>query len=200
MQTVVALFRNAGDARRAIEALHLAGFDKDNVSLLARDETFEVRDTAEFSGEADDVSAAEGAGIGAVEGGVIGGLAGFLASLGALAIPGIGPVIAAGTLASTLAGAGIGAAAGAATGGIVAALVDTGVPEEDAHVYAEGVKRGGILVMVHPTDSSRANTAVTILKQANAVDVTRERAQWETEGWTRFESGGPARPTGFRNQ
>lgn len=200
MQTVVALFRDAGDARRAIEALHTAGFEKDNVSLLARDESIEVRNAAELSGEADDISAAEGAGVGAVEGGVIGGLAGFLASLGALAIPGIGPVVAAGTLAATLTGAGIGAATGAATGGIVAALVDTGVPEEEAHVYAEGVKRGGILVMVHPTDPSGVSTAVTILKRANAIDVEEERAQWETEGWTHFDSGGPARPVGFRTQ
>lgn len=194
MQTVVGLFRNASDARRAIEALKEAGFEKENVSLLARDESFEVRDAT------DDISAAEGAGIGAVEGGVIGGLAGFLAGIGALAIPGIGPVVAAGTLAATLGGAGLGAAAGAATGGIVAALIDTGIPEEEAHFYAEGVKRGGILVMVHPTDPSGVDTAVTILKRANAINVEEERSQWESEGWNRYDSGGPARPIGYPTQ
>jgi hypothetical protein len=89
--------------------------------------------------------AAKGAGIG----GALGGVAGLLAGLGLLAIPGLGPVVAAGWLASTAAGA----AAGAATGGIVGALVDSGEPEENAHVYSEAVRRGASLVSIRASDA-----------------------------------------------
>src|SRR6201988_4752355 len=93
-------------------------------------------------------SAGKGAGIGAG----IGGTAGLLAGLGLLAIPGLGPVVAAGWLAATA----VGAAAGAATGGIIGALTEAGVSEEDAHTYAEGVRRGGTLVSARVPETDRA--------------------------------------------
>jgi hypothetical protein len=115
--------------------------------------------------------------------------------IGAIAIPGIGPVLAAGALgtalASALAGAGVGAAAGAVTGGIVGALMDVGIPEEDAHFYAEGVKRGNVLVTVH-ADDTRASIAVGIMRQAGAVDVDSERNAWRAQGWERFDETLPA--------
>jgi len=99
-------------------------------------------------------------------------------------------VLAAGTMATALgsaaAGAGIGAAAGAVTGGLVGALMDVGLPEEDAHFYAEGVRRGGVLVTVH-ADDTRASIATGIMRQANAVDVNTQRDAWRAEGWERFD-------------
>ncbi|HXV99137.1 MAG TPA: hypothetical protein VEC93_12005, partial [Anaerolineae bacterium] len=141
------------------------------------------------------VDAGEGAAVGAVGGATVGGLTGLLMGIGAIAIPGIGPVLAAGALgtalASALAGAGVGAAAGAVTGGIVGALMDVGIPEEDAHFYAEGVKRGNVLVTVH-ADDTRASIAAGIMRQAGAVDVDSERRTWQAQGWERFDETLPA--------
>jgi len=129
---------------------------------------------------------AESAGAGAFGGTAVGGIAGLLVGIGALTIPGIGPVLAAGPLAaaigSTLAGAGIGAAAG----GLIGALVGLGIPEEDAHFYAEGVKRGGVLVTVRTSDD-RAHEALRILRDANATDVNARRDEWTKAGWNRFD-------------
>jgi sugar (pentulose or hexulose) kinase len=117
-------------------------------------------------------------------------LAGLLIGTGAVIIPGIGPVIAAGTLASVLgataAGAGIGAGVGAITGGLVGALSDMGVPEEDAHFYAEGVKRGGLLVVAQVNDAD-ASLSASVMRQTNALEVDAERRSWEASGWQRFD-------------
>ncbi|MFN8455850.1 MAG: general stress protein [Anaerolineae bacterium] len=189
MRTIVGLFRNAHDADMAVNALRNAGFTNTDLSVMARDEVMSDYDMDAYrSGE--DVDAAEGAGVGAVGGAAVGGITGLLMGLGALAIPGIGPVIAAGTLATALgsaaAGTAVGAVAGAITGGVVAALVDMGIPQEDANFYAEGVKRGGVLVTVQ-TDESRAATAEDILDRFNAVEVEHERATWRSGGWNRFD-------------
>ncbi|MBE7551399.1 MAG: hypothetical protein HS126_10040 [Anaerolineales bacterium] len=188
MRTIVGLFRNASDADLAVDALHNAGFTNADLSVLARDEVISDYGTGYHSTE--DVDAAEGAGVGAAGGAVVGGITGLLMGLGALAIPGIGPAIAAGTLATALgsaaAGTAVGAVAGAVTGGVVAALVDMGVPEEDAHFYAEGVKRGGVLVTVQTTDS-QASTVESIMNRFNAVEVDRHRETWRSSGWSRFD-------------
>src|SRR5947207_11774476 len=105
-------------------------------------------------------AAATGAGVGAV----VGGLGGLLLGLGALAIPGIGPIIAAGPLVAALGGA----AAGAAVGGLIGALTKMGVPEEEAHIYAEGVRRGGTLVTV-TADDANTDTIVSVLNGHGAV-------------------------------
>ncbi len=190
MKTVVGLFRNSADAERAVDALEDAGFVSDDFSIVARDNVIET-DRMDYD---EHVDASEGAAVGAVGGATVGGLTGLLMGLGALAIPGIGPVLAAGTLAtalgSALAGAGIGAAAGAVTGGLVGALMDVGLPEEDAHFYAEGVRRGGVLVTVH-ADDTRASIATGIMRQANAVDVNAEREAWQAEGWEHFDETAP---------
>jgi uncharacterized protein (TIGR02271 family) len=121
---------------------------------------------------------AKGAGIGAA----IGGLGGLLLGLGALAIPGIGPVIAAGPIAAALAGAGI----GAVTGGIIGALVDLGIPEESAHVYAESVRRGNVLVAAQVEDM-RADEATRIMERSGLIDIERESQSWRSSGWNRFD-------------
>jgi uncharacterized protein (TIGR02271 family) len=137
--TVVGLFRDQPAAERAIQRLTAAGFTQQQIGVAVRDRERQDAITDETG-----TQAAEGAKTGAVSGGVVGGVVGLLAGVGALAIPGIGPIIAGGALASTLAGAGIGAAAG----GLLGALVGMGIPEEDARHFEQGFKQGGILVTV----------------------------------------------------
>ena len=137
--TVVGLFRETAQAERAIRDLKAAGFTDNQIGVIMQDRA-EERRLATDTG----TKAGEGAAAGAVGGGVVGGVLGLLAGVGALAIPGIGPIIAGGALASTLAGAGIGAAAG----GLIGALIGMGIPEEDARYYETGLREGGILVTV----------------------------------------------------
>jgi uncharacterized protein (TIGR02271 family) len=138
--TVVGLFKNQVDAERAIDRLKQAGFSESQIGVAMRDRS-QQQELVEGTG----TQAAEGAATGAVSGGVLGGVIGLLAGVGALAIPGIGPIIAGGALASTLAGAGIGAAAG----GLLGALMGMGIPEEDARHFDEGFRSGGTLVTVN---------------------------------------------------
>lgn len=185
MKTVVGMYDQFEDARRAIEGLHDAGFEKDDISLIMRDregkfskelDQDQMRDTGQ-----QDVKegATKGAGIGAA----LGGLGGLLVGLGALAIPGIGPVVAAGPIVSALAGAGVGAVAG----GVVGALVDLGIPEEHAEYYAEGVRRGGSLVLVR-TEDMMADQAADILNRYHPVDVQERVNNWRTqENWQGFD-------------
>ena len=135
MRTVCRVYDSYAQARAAVDAVQSSGVPAADVSIVANKYvSAEHADVEEVSG------AAKGAGIG----GALGGGAGLLAGLGLLAIPGLGPVVAAGWLASTA----VGAAAGAATGGIVGALVDAGVDRDHAAVYSELVRRGGTMVTV----------------------------------------------------
>lgn len=138
-ETVVGLFADLPAAQRGIEALKAAGYSEQQIGVAVRDKQ-QQQDLTGGTG----TQAAEGATTGAVGGGVVGGVLGLLAGVGALAIPGIGPIIAGGALASTLAGAGIGAAAG----GIIGALAGMGVPAEDARHFDRGFQQGGVLVTV----------------------------------------------------
>jgi uncharacterized protein (TIGR02271 family) len=155
--TVVGLFHNQADAERAIERLKEAGFSENQIGVALKD-----RDRQQDLIEGTGTQAAEGAATGAIGGGVLGGVIGLLAGVGALAIPGVGPIIAGGTLASTLAGAGIGAAAG----GLLGALVGMGVPEEDAEHFDRGFRAGGTLVTVDAKD--RADEARSCLYESGA--------------------------------
>lgn len=155
--TVVGLFKNQIDAERAIERLKQEGFSENQIGVAMRDRG-QQQELVEGTG----TQAAEGAATGAISGGVLGGVVGLLAGVGALAIPGIGPIIAGGALASTLAGAGIGAAAG----GLLGALMGMGIPEEDARHFDEGFKAGGILVTVNA--AGRADEARQCLYESGA--------------------------------
>lgn len=179
MATVVGLFERFQDAERGVDQLYARGFDKSEVSVAARDRVMQDRIPA---GKTIGTEAGEGATSGAVGGAAIGGLAGLLVGLGALVIPGIGPVVAAGTLATALTSTAVGAGIGAATGGLLGALVGMGIPEEDANFYAEGVKRGGVLVSV-ATSNDRAPMARDILRDAGAVNVDQRRTEWTKQGW-----------------
>lgn len=155
--TVIGLFRDQPSAERAIQRLKAAGFTERQIGVAVRD-----RERQQVITEETGTQAAEGAKAGAVSGGVLGGVVGLLAGVGALAIPGIGPIIAGGALASTLAGAGIGAAAG----GLVGALVGMGIPEEDARHFEQGFQQGGILVTVDA--GARAAEAKQALVESGA--------------------------------
>ena len=147
-RTVVGVFARPSEAERALTDLRNAGFTPEQVSVVARD-TRATRDVAERGGMED---AAQGAGAGAALGGLGGGLLGWLVGIGALAIPGIGPIVAAGALATTLGGAAVGAVAG----GLIGALVDLGLPEEDARGYEQHVRGGSILLTVNATSDTEA--------------------------------------------
>lgn len=193
-RTVVALFDDFNLANRAVKELIDNGFSRDDVSIMASDAAGEYQRHLGREGDmgtrdAGDTGATEGAGVGAGIGAVIGGLGGLLVGLGALTIPGIGPVIAAGPLAAALtglAGAGVGAVAGGVAGGLLGALVDMGVPEDTAEYYAEGVRRGGTLVTVRSSDEM-TDRAVDILNSHNPVDINRRASEWRQSGWSGFD-------------
>jgi hypothetical protein len=124
---------------------------------------------------------AEGAGAGASIGAVLGGTAGLLAGLGIMAIPGLGPVVAAGWLAATATGA----VAGGAVGGIIGALTQSGVPKEEAELYAEGIRRGGTLVTARVPDGDRARCEA-IMNQA-AVNIRDREQMYRESGWSGFD-------------
>ena len=160
----VGVFEKRENVEDALRALKDNGFNMDDVSLLARD--LEGVEGADEVTEKQGNEASEGAGIGATTGTVLGGIGGFLVGAGVLAIPGVGPVLAAGVgiseIAATLAGAGIGAAAG----GIIGALVGLGIPEEKAKVYEDRIKAGDYLLMVTGTED-HVEKAASILRDRN---------------------------------
>lgn len=176
-KTIVGLYEDTSTAQSVVRELTGHGFRREDISLVANDTSGELgRGLPQQEAEGVSGGAATGAGVGAV----LGGLGGLLVGLGALAIPGIGPIIAAGPIAAALAGAGI----GAVTGGLIGALVDAGIPEEEAHLYDEGVRRGGILVMVNSSEDM-ARQAGDIMGRFNPINITERSAEWERSGWKR---------------
>jgi hypothetical protein len=177
MKTVTGLFDDYSDASAAVSALEARGVPSSDISIVSNN-------ADERHGK--DSNAAEGAGTGAGIGAAVGGVGGLLTGLGIMAIPGVGPVVAAGWLAATAAGAVAGAVAGGAAGGLIGAMTESGVPEEHAHVYAEGVRRGGTLVTAKVDESLHAE-AEAILRDSNWVDPAARRADYAEQGWTRFD-------------
>lgn len=161
-RTAAGLFAQQEDLERVLHELKASGFAPEQVSLVARDKGI-TREIVETTG----MGVGEGAGVGAVAGGITGGLLGWLVGIGALAIPGIGPIVAAGVLATTLGGAAIGAAAG----GLVGALVDLGIPEEEATYYQEGITRGGMLLTIHANSDAQLYEANEIMRRNEGTDV-----------------------------
>jgi len=184
MRTVTGLFDTYEHATTAVHALKDAGINSADISFIANSPK-----------DIEDIDAiGEGATTGAELGAVLGGAGGLLAGLGLLAIPGLGPVVASGWLFAAAMGAMAGAGVGAATGGIVGSLTHAGVPEADAHVYAEGVRRGGALVTAR-VDDAHAETADAILRASNGIDIADRRKAYENEGWSGFdETAEPVAP------
>lgn len=177
MPVVVGMFENTRDVDQAVAALRSAGFTKTQIGVIARRGVVKEKTSLATTTE-----------VGAIAGGALGGVGGLLVGLNVvtLAVPGIGEVVAAVDLLTVLGATLLGAGIGAIGGGLVGALVGLGLPEHEAHVYAEGVKRGNILVTVQASAEQMA--AVTdIFTQANAVDVSTRRQEWTVEGWTQFE-------------
>ena len=156
------LFYSREEAESAVRGLKDAGFDQDRISVIARDadKVEGVQSTEDVGNKAD-----EGAAAGALTGGALGGITGLLVGLGALAIPGIGPIIFAGVEATAIATTLAGGAIGAAAGGLVGALVGLGIPEEKAKIYNDRVSGGSFLVMVTGTEAE-AKRVETIMQRS----------------------------------
>jgi uncharacterized protein (TIGR02271 family) len=189
-KTILALYDDFPTAESVTRALVESGFPSEDISLMANNSAAEygsgLSGSVAASGEgrsAEGDKGASGTMTGAAIGGTIGGIGGLLVGLGALAIPGIGPVVAAGPLAATL----IGAGAGAAAGGLLGALTSIGVPENEANLYAEGVRRGGALLALR-AEESEAERAIAIMERYDPVDVDTRAAEWRQSGWTGFDS------------
>ncbi|HET9232421.1 MAG TPA: hypothetical protein VFO00_14130 [Vitreimonas sp.] len=194
-RTITRLYDSRTDALEAAHELERMGIDDDDISIIAsnKDNWYDSKSgvTGKHDRDADGRDdRAEGAVKGAATGGIIGAGAGLLAGLGVLAIPGLGPVVAAGWLTSTLTGAAVGAVGGGAVGGLVTALVEAGVPEEDAHVYSEGVRRGGTLLTVR-VDDDRASQVASALERYRPTDVRVRGQEYRSSGWTRFDPNAP---------
>lgn len=187
-QTLTGLFDSFDAAKQAIHDLEAAGVPHGDISVVSNnakgEHDLEKAHQAEEAGK----NAGTGAGIGAT----VGGAGGLLAGLGLLAIPGLGPVVAVGWLASTALGALAGGVVGAAAGGVVGALTHAGVPEADAHVYAEGVRRGGTLITAKVADDKAAQARAVLASPDRAVDVTARGQAYREQGWSRFDDTAPA--------
>jgi len=181
-KTVIGLFNNLEEAQNVVKDLVASGIERDDIGFMANEkQAAPSRTDATREG----AGVASGALAGAGTGAAIGGVAGLALALAPLAIPGIGPIVAAGPIAAALTGAGIGAVAG----GLIGGLTRLGVPEEDAHYYAEGVRRGGILVTVATDDEREADAAAAILRRHGAADIDERASEWKKQGWTgRFEA------------
>jgi hypothetical protein len=161
-QAVFGLAKDESLAIAIVEQLKAAGFSANDISVLFPDK----RGTKDFAHE-HHTKAPEGAAAGAGTGGLLGGALGWLAGIGALAIPGLGPFIAAGPIMAALSGA----AAGAALGGIAGALIGLGIPEYEAKRYEGKIKEGHVLISVHTDDRTERSRAKQILERAGAEDV-----------------------------
>lgn len=194
MKTITRLFDSYSEAERAVTELERIGVPHRDISLIGNnsDNAHDHRDHHQ-PGDGHTVAdhAGDDAGKGATTGTVIGGVGGLLAGLGLLAVPGLGPVVAAGWLLSTAVGAGVGAAAGGVTGGLVGALRHAGESEADAHVYAEGVRRGGTLVSAKVADD-KATSAEQALQGLSAVAASTRGDAYRQQGWTRFDESAPS--------
>ena len=190
--TITRMFDDRTAAMEAVRKLEAAGLQSSDISIVSNnadnwysgDNRHTVSDRVDRDHDGVD-DRAEAAGKGAGIGVALGGAAGLLAGLGILAIPGVGPVVAAGWLVSTVAGM----AVGAATGGLIGALTQLGVPEEEAHAYAEGVRRGGTLVTARVPESERGRYEQML--EASSVNITDRSAAYRKAGWSKFDPSAP---------
>ncbi len=162
-KAVFCIVQNYAQALRVVGDLKTAGFSNNDISVLMPDKSG-TRDFAHEQG----TKAPEGAVTGASAGGAIGGTLGWLAGIGSLAIPGIGPFIAAGPIMAALSGA----AVGAAVGGITGSLIGLGIPEIQAKQYEGKVKGGNVLISVHSEDSAETKRAKDIFERSGAEDIS----------------------------
>src|SRR6476646_5315694 len=182
MATISRLYKDYDTGARVVAELEHFGIPHTDISIIANNDSgwFDRNRSTRIYRDADGTDdRAEGAAAGAGIGATVGGVAGLLTGLGLLAIPGIGPVVAAGWLASTAAVA----VAGGATGGLIGALTQSGVGEQEAQTYAEGVRRGGTLVTVRIPDTDRARVEA-ILGRYSPMDTTTTGAADQAGDWS----------------
>jgi hypothetical protein len=160
---VFGIYKSTAQAESAVDRISAAGFSHNDISVLLPD----TQSSKEFAHEKN-TKAPEGTTTGVTTGGVVGGTLGLLAGIGALAIPGVGPFIAAGPIVASLAGLGV----GGAVGGLIGALVGMGIPEYEAKRYEGRVKDGGVLLSVHCDTSDDIGRAKDLLKQTGAEDIS----------------------------
>lgn len=161
-KAVFCIAKSNDQAERIVSTLKASGFSNNDISVLLPDKNA----TRDFAHE-QHTKAPEGAAAGAGTGGVLGGALGWLAGVGSLAIPGVGPLIAAGPIMGALGGA----AVGAAVGGLTGTLVGMGIPEYEAKQYEGKLREGNALISVHTEDSDERSRAKEIFKRANADDI-----------------------------
>ncbi len=180
-RTVIGVFHTMEQAQRAFDELRREAFSRDEISFIASKAGTSdwAERTAQPGSEARGDDIAADAGIGAA----VGGVGGLLLSFAGLAVPGVGPVIAAGPILAALGGAGIGAAAG----GLIGALTESGVPADEAGYYAEGVRRGAIVITVTAPEAL-ADKAAAILERSGALDIDDRVSGWRNRGWTHHDS------------
>jgi hypothetical protein len=162
-KAIFCIARSEAQAITIVERLKMAGFSSNDISVLFPDKA----GTKDFAHE-QHTKAPEGAATGAGTGGILGGALGWLVGIGALAIPGLGPFIAAGPIMAALSGA----AAGAALGGLTGALIGMGIPEYEAKRYEGKIKEGNLLISVHTEASTERDRAKTIFEEAGAEDIS----------------------------
>jgi hypothetical protein len=160
---VFGIYKSPTHAEQSVDRLLAAGFANDDISVLLPD----VGSSKEFAHKKD-TKAPEGTTAGVTAGGAVGGTLGLLAGIGALAIPGVGPFIAAGPIMGALAGLGV----GGAVGGLIGALVGMGIPEYEAKRYEGRIKEGGVLLSVHCDTSEEIKRAKELLKGTGAEDIS----------------------------
>lgn len=181
-RAVTALFDDYDAAARAVDKLEAEGIPHADISIVASDPENRLSERAAQPGRAAPAAesdAVDGAGTGATLGTVLGGGAGLLAGIGLLAIPGLGPVVAAGWLVAAVTGAGV----GAATGGLIGGLTGAGLSPREAETYAEGVRRGGTLVTAR-VDADMADRVLAILDKHGSIDLDERAQGWRAQGWT----------------
>ena len=201
---ITRLFDTYDHAAQAVADLETAGIAHADISIIANNADGRYATganqganqganlgAAPVEGAVNDPATGAGTGTGATLGTVLGGGAGLLTGLGMLAIPGVGPVVAAGWLVATLVGAGVGAGAG----GLLGSLVGAGVDEGQAHVYAEGIRRGGTLVTVRAPDEQRAMVDAVLAKHA-PVDEAARAGEYRAAGWEKFDETAPSYAAG----
>jgi stress response protein YsnF len=192
MPTVIGIFDNYSQAQEAIDRMIDDGIDRDRISLVTRDsDENKGRDASEERSS----GAAKGAGMGAA----VGGVGGLIAGIAGLAIPGLGPILAAGPIAAAIGGALGGAGLGAAAGGLIGALTDMGVPEEEARHYESQIREGKVLVAVRADNDEEAERAANIMEIEGAEDVEGRpeesvEATPEYEGTRAREAGHVSEP------
>jgi hypothetical protein len=178
-KTIVALYDDIVVGRQVVEDLVKEDFPRSSISLITNDAQNQYSHylDKDYAPKEDAVSATEGAGFGAI----VGALTGVLVGLASLTIPGIGLVIVAGPIAAGLTGA----LAGAVTGGVAGALIKSGVPEDDAPYYAEGIRRGGTLISIQTSNTLAASD---IMNRYGAINIHERSSQWRQAGWKGFDA------------